>query len=283
MKIQFLASVVALAAIAGTATAGISGPTAYGLSSSGTTIYTWDVNNPANTNFVGSITGLQSAETIDGIDFRPATGELYGVSNQSRIYKISTSNGAATQVGSAAFTPPIAGSSIGMDFNPTVDRIRITSSAGENYRLHPVTGALVFNDIALNGATNRSVASAYTNSFAGATSTTLYNLDSGTNSLYTQIPPNNGTTNLIGGLGVDFDDNAGFDIHGANAYAVLNTGANFSGFYQINLATGAATLLGEVGDFQRGTIFFKGLAIIPTPGAFGLVSLAGLASLRRRR
>src|SRR2546423_991605 len=34
------------------------------------------------------ITGLQAGEFIEGIDRRPATGQLYAVSNQSRLYTI---------------------------------------------------------------------------------------------------------------------------------------------------------------------------------------------------
>lgn len=283
MNIRNLIAIGAVLTVAGAASAGVASATAYGLSTSGTSLYSWDVSSPGFTNFVGSVSGMQDGEVLEGIDFRPATGELYGLGSTSRMYKINTSTGAATQVGSGQFSTLLSGRSFGFDFNPTVDRIRVTSDLGQNIRLHPVTGGVAATDSNLNGVVSASVASAYTNSFAGSTSTTLYNLDAGTNSLYTQIPPNNGTTNLVGALGVDFSDAAGFDIHGPNAYAVLNTGGSYSGFYRIDLATGAATLLGEVGDFQRGTIFFKGLAIIPAPGIAGLIGAGTLAAARRRR
>lgn len=35
-----------------------------------------------------AVTGLQAGETIVGIDFRPATKQLYGLGNTSRLYTI---------------------------------------------------------------------------------------------------------------------------------------------------------------------------------------------------
>lgn len=283
MKKRNLLVAGAIASLASVANAGLgSGPIAYGLNSGGNLLYAWNLDSPAFTNFVGTISGLQDGEVIQGIDFRPATGELYGLGSSSRLYKIDANTAAATQVGSGQFSTALSGRSFGFDFNPTVDRIRVTSDLGQNIRLNPITGGVTV-DSNLNGPSSSSVASAYTNSFAGSTSTTLYNLDANTNSLYTQVPPNNGVTNLVGALGVDFTEVAGFDIFGPNAYAVLNTGADFSGFYRIDLATGAATFLGELGDFQRGTTFFGGLAIIPAPGVAGLLVGGGLMASRRRR
>src|SRR5262249_25187482 len=62
-----------------------------------------------------AITGLQPSENILGIDFRPRTGVLYGFSSQSRLYTIDTTTAAATQVGTAPFTPAINGTSFGFD------------------------------------------------------------------------------------------------------------------------------------------------------------------------
>src|SRR5690348_3822799 len=51
------------------------------------------------------VTGLQAAETLVGIDVRPANQLLYGVGSSSRLYTINPLTGVATQVGSAgAFT-----------------------------------------------------------------------------------------------------------------------------------------------------------------------------------
>lgn len=273
----------ALLVLAGQAVAGFSQPVAFALNDSGTSLYSFNVDSPGSTNFIGTVTGLDSGDSIVGIDFRPATFELYGLSRSGKLYTIDINNGAATPIGGNGAT--LTGSSFGVDFNPTVDRVRVTGSSTQNLRMHPTTGNVVFTDANLayaDGSSPFVVGSAYTNNFAGSTSTTLYNLDSRTDTLLTQIPPNAGQVNLVGGLGIDFDERAGFDIHGSNAYAVLNTGASFSGFYQIDLTTGAATFLGEIGD-GRGTVFFGSLAIIPAPGVAGVLGLAGVTTLRRRR
>jgi len=79
----------------------------------------------------------------------------------------------------------------------------------------------------------------------------------------TQNPPNNGTLNTVGALGVDTSDVVGFDITnpGGTAYAALRVGGN-SQLYTINLTTGAATLVGNVG----GTSAITGLtAVNPAP------------------
>jgi hypothetical protein len=142
------------------------------------------------------ITGLAAGEKLLAIDFRPATGQLYGVSSASRIYTINVSTGMATPVG-GSFTPAISGSFVGFDFNPTVDRIRLVTSSGQNLRLNPVTGMVAAVDGNINPAGASITAAAYTNSFAGATSTTLYDIDVATNQLYIQNPPNIGPLLLL--------------------------------------------------------------------------------------
>src|SRR5262245_36210724 len=146
------------------------------------------------------------------IDVRPATGELYGLSNANNLYKINPVTGAVTQVGSTLATPP-NGTLKSIDFNPTVDRIRVLGSGTtpNNLRYHPDTGALVLQDGDLAfaagdtnaGDTAAVVNGAYTNSFPGAASTTLYDLDATNDILATQSPPNNGTLNTVGPIGFD--------------------------------------------------------------------------------
>lgn len=195
-------------------------------------------------NATKAITGLQSGETILGVDMRPANGQLYALGSSSRLYTINTSSGAATVVGTAAFTPALSGTSFGFDFNPTVDRIRVVSNTGQNLRLHPTLGTAVATDGALNPGTPAIDAAAYTNNFSGATTTTLYGIDFDTNSLYIQAPPNDGKLTLVGGLGVNIEAGNGFDIGGTTgkAYAILKTGT-IASLYSINLTTGQATRL----------------------------------------
>src|SRR5205085_11157401 len=103
---------------------------------------------------------------------------------------------------------------------------------------------------------------AYTNSFAqsGTTVTTLYTLDSASNMLFIQNPPNNGTQTTgvpvtLGGSALGFTEVNGFDIPpgvqvgtsnaaaAGTGYALLTAGGN-TGLYAIDLTTGVAALLG---------------------------------------
>jgi hypothetical protein len=81
--------------------------------------------------------------------------------------------------------------------------------------------------------------------------------------LVTQLPPNNGTLNTVGALGVNFGPAAGFDIvtRDGNNYALAALqpeGKTRSGLYGVNLTTGAAVRIGTIGG---GRVVF-GLALI---------------------
>jgi hypothetical protein len=209
------------------------------------------------------ISGLEAGETIVGLDLRPATGELYGLGSTSRLYTIDPVTTVATQVGSGTFAVPLNGSSFGFDFNPTVDRIRVVSNTGQNIRLNPATGQMVDADPNVAGVqpdgnlayaagdpnagqTPNITGIAYTNNVAGAATTTLFGIDSSLDILVTQNPPNNGTLNTIGSLGVNATSVIGFDVRpgGDTALATLVVGGT-AGLYDINLTTGQATFLGD--------------------------------------
>jgi hypothetical protein len=83
-----------------------------------------------------SITGLPELKRIVGIDFRPSTGALYGVGNDSRVYVLDTLTGAATPIGTGPFTPAIDVLEVhfGMGFDPKTDQIRLmVAESGANY------------------------------------------------------------------------------------------------------------------------------------------------------
>jgi hypothetical protein len=159
---------------------------------------------------------------------------------------VNTASGALTVIGSPLLTA-LSGTSFGFDFNPTVDRIRLVSNTGQNLRLHPDLGTVVSVDGNLNPGTPFVTGAAYTNNIAGATTTTLFVIDSQTDMIYRQDPPNNGTLVAIGGLGVNVDADSGFDIGGnsATAFALLKVN-NVTSVYSINLATGAATKVSDI-------------------------------------
>lgn len=216
-----------------------------------------------------TITGVDMAggERIVSIDFRPATGQLYGVSNMSRVFVINPATAVARPLTTTAFSPTISGSIVSIDFNPTVDRIRLVTNTGQNLRLNPETGLVVLPDGAINGVAGATIAGvAYTNSQAGATSTTLYDIDPATDRLYIQNPPNDGKLVDVGPLGLNITDAVGFDISSTDntqgLVAVTFNGA--SELQQINLTSGRLQKLGNL----PGTII--GLAIPTTPVAYAI-------------
>lgn len=216
-----------------------------------------------------TITGLQTGETILGIDFRPATGTLYGIGSTSRVYVINPQTGLARAISATAFSPAITGTAIGLDFNPTVDRIRLVTSAGQNLRLNPETGTVAATDIALNGVTNPNVtAAAYTMNRAGAATTVLFVIDVTTDKLYKQDPPNDGKLVEVGALGFDAEQAGDFDINAAGtvALAALKTGGK-TNLYSIDLSTGKATKIAN--EFANAII---SIAIPTEPVAYAVSS-----------
>ena len=225
---------------------------------SGNRLLTFNNNAPGTITKTVTVTGLVAGDNLIAIDFRPATGVLYGLGSMSRLYSISSGTGVATPIGSpGAFT--LNGTSFGFDFNPVVDLIRVVSNTDQNVRLNPDTGAIATADPNVqyaatdpNAAANPNVVgSAYNNSFSGAGATTLYNIDSGLDILIVQQPANDGTLHTVGALGVDTTDNLGFDISGTTGIAYVSDtgGLILAGeLSNINLFTGVATFIGEIGD-----------------------------------
>ena len=230
------------------------------------TLLKLNAGDPSITKSRVSITGLAADEKLLAIDFRPATGQLYGVSTASKLYVIQPDSGTARAMGTAAFTPAINGTVVGLDFNPTVDRIRLVTNTGQNLRLNPETGAVAATDGALNPSTPSVSEVAYTNNSAGVTTTTLYDIDVTTDKLYSQTPPNNGTLVEVGSLGVDAEGAAGFDITNNDlAWTVLKVGGK-SRLYVVNLATGRVLNYGNF-TFADNII---GLAVPTTPVAYAV-------------
>ena len=212
-------------------------------------LVTFQSDNVTNVEPSHAITGLPGGEKIVGLDVRPLDGQLYALGATSRLYVINPRTGAARQVGATPFIPALAGTSFGFDFNPTVDRIRVTSDAEQNLRLNPDNGTVAGVDTNLAyapgdpgaGTTPNVAASAYTNSFDGATSTTLFDIDNARHALVIQNPPNDGTLTTVGALGTD-NNAVAFDIGDGNVgYAVLNGEQNRQNLFRIDLSNGHAT------------------------------------------
>lgn len=312
-----LVSRLALAASAasllgGILTAPAQAQTAYAIANGGTTLIRLDVTNPLNAVAVGTFNG--GATFLDGIDFRPANNVLYGyLDTTDTLYTVNLTTATLTAVGtgSEALDTDTDSNLLDLDFNPTIDRLRIVSDATDNLVYNPNNGAVngpntpapgtvtpLFypdGDVAETAGFNPLIiGNAYTNNLPGATTTVQYGIDYGTDSLVT-IANNAGTLTTVnqtlGNLGVLIDDDApfvGFDIFttlgGTNfAYAILDTTETGTAptLYTINLATGAATSLGAVGG---GFTQVYGLAVTPAapePGTLALALLGGGALVGR--
>lgn len=231
-----------------------------------------------------TISGLSPTEQILSIDFRPLTGELYGLSDRNAIYTLDRMSGNATKIG-AGFTDALNGGNFGFDFNPQIDRIRIVSDADQNFVAHPTTGnaniATTTNVAYAAGDPNTGkqpnvVHHAYDGNVFGqlAASTQLRAIDTQLDLLVTQAN-NAGTLQTIGSLGIDAQDIGGFDISTSGiAYAAFSNGvgAIASSLYTINLNTGAATKIGTIPQ----TIW--GLAAVPVPEPTGILPSVLLAA-----
>lgn len=249
----------------------------YALTSTGRLV-TFNSTSPAVATAM-SITGLQSGETLVGIDIRPGgttTGQILGLSSLGRIYVIDKFSAAATLKSTLSADPTdttapftaLSGMNFGVDFNPVVDRMRVVSDTGQDLRINVDTGAVI-TDGALNTAgtaRNGVVEVGYTNDFAATCRTTLFYIDAMADKLLTTADPNNGTLTEVGALGVDASASSGFEIStdsmGNNAaFAALQVGTA-TNLYSINLTTGAATSNGAISGLNSGETI-RGIAIAP--------------------
>jgi len=237
----------------------------------------FSTSNPETVISSANITGLQAGEKILGIDFRPATGQLYGLGSNSRLYTINPSTGVATFVAALTTVPmgsttavplSLEGTSFGFDFNPVVDRIRIVSNTGQNLRANPITGLTL-----VDGRINPQPASvngvAYDNNDNDpATGTALYALDILTDQEFEINPPNNGTLVEPLDIKLKIEGDGGFDIAPRNANVTTDIGLAIyevnkkSTLFRIDVETGETKILAK---YDKG-VMYSALAISPVAG-----------------
>lgn len=238
----------------------------------GNQLIQFNAGQPQKTLASRALTGLAAGDTLVGIDYRVAKGQLFGLGASGQLYRIDTKTAAASAIGTPVGLPAGA-TEWGFDFNPTVDRIRVVSNTGFNMRLHPETGAVVDADpntpgLQMDGRlsfdaadVNASkaanvVAAGYTYNKDNDKLTTNYALDGQLGVLVHQgskegvqpmVSPNSGKLYTVGSLGVGSFDKATLDISDVSnaAYSAITTGGQ-SVWYRIDLATGKATRIAAV-------------------------------------
>jgi trimeric autotransporter adhesin len=217
-----------------------------------------------------TVSGLQGAESVLGIDVRPSDRNVYAVTSAGRLYTVNATTGTATTVATLSadptdntdpYTPNDLNGGIAMDVSPAADQLRAYNGNGKNLRVNLNTG-VVTSDIALSAAglnpANASIATiSYTNGFAGTVNNTLYLIDSTNDRLLTTpAGATGGVLANVGSLAIQGDVQAvaGLEINAVNnsAFAALQVGnATSSDLYNINLSTGAATRVGSIGTTAR--------------------------------
>ncbi len=225
-----------------------------------------------------TLQGLPEGSALNGIDFRVAYGQLYGISDRGQLWIIDTASGAVDPVGTGEIAA-LSGQSTGFDFNPAADRIRVITTEGDNWRLHPETGELVATDPKLGYVANDPAAgqspvasaAAYTYNTDDDSLTTNFAIDQALGTLLTQgtregaadaISPNTGQLFTVGPLGLGALSQVSFDISDIDnrALAAIRSERDEpTHLYEIDLVSGAARDLGRLGNGEA----VIGLAIEP--------------------
>ncbi|MFB2554018.1 DUF4394 domain-containing protein [Ensifer soli] len=227
------------------------------------TLVMFDTEKPAVTKTM-EVTGV---DKLVGIDFRPGTKSVMGVTPDHKIVSINLETGAATDVATMDKMLTMTEAPVVVDFNPMADRLRFMTGT-TNHRVHPDTGAvtvdgtLAFEDGDMHkGETPNIVAAAYTNSIGKPEKTAMYNIDATIGALIQQTKPNDGTLKAIGKLGIEETPATyAFDIQGMEggqnaAYLVAS-----KMLYSVNLETGAATGIGAITGLDNEV---RDIAILP--------------------
>jgi hypothetical protein len=190
---------------------------------------------------------VQGVTRLLGIDYRPGTMTVIGVTDAQAIVVIDPATGATTPLSQMNTLLPVADAPVIVDVNPAADRLRFMSGM-VNHRVNMDTGEVTV-DGALNwdaadanaAATPMVVATGYINSHGKPEKTAMYNIDAGLSALLQQTAPNDGTNKTIGALGVDLTGPVGFDV--ATTADGTNTAwlAAMGGLHTVDLSTGKVT------------------------------------------
>ena len=248
----------------------------------------FDSSSPGAIISSGLVTGLVPGDRLIAIDFRPATGQLYAFSTGDRLYVIDPRTRAVIRT-LGPVSPAINGNAIAFDFDPSRDRLRVVNDdvgpSRQNFLIDPdpAAGGGVsvetppeFAPGDVNAPARATIhALAYDNNVLGAAHSRLWAVHRGLGTnvpyLVTIAPAGGGQVRTVGPLlgiteAAHVTGDIGFDIApvGGAAYAVLKLNSptiTATHLYEVNLASGAATQLGAVGE--AGTVI--DIAVVPPP------------------
>jgi Domain of unknown function (DUF4394) len=242
-------------------------------------LISFNVRKPDQLQSIRNISGLPAGVSLVGIDFRPKTGDLYGVGSNSVVYRVNPQTAIAiaenvapgTPPMDVPFTPALNGTKFGIDFNPAPDAVRVVSDAQQNLRLSPDAGTVVGGaaDGNLNPGMPQVVGAAYTNSTFSftqppATAVQLYVLDRAQNQVCLQNPPNAGTLTMCQPLdGVKLGRDTGWDIAGPDdiGYLATTDRRGRATLYAVDETTGDTSKIDRIGGRRLSGLTVTGLAV----------------------
>src|ERR1039457_6669782 len=240
----------------------------------GNQFFTFDSSNPGTVLTSVGVSGMQGGDTL--VDIACLGSTLYALGSAGNLYTVNATTGVAALVNHFG---PLNGIYFGMD--ASASGIRVVSDADINLLLNPSTGAIISSTPTLTPTTLNLDAIASSGS-------TMYAVDSVANTLGI-LNTAAGTFATIGALGYDVNSKNGFDISSASGIAYFSSAVSSSGtdpnLYEINLATGFASLVGQIGQGEGTLIDGLTVTAVPEPGtiALALAGGAGMIALLRRR
>jgi Domain of unknown function (DUF4394) len=190
------------------------------------------------------ITGMLESERVLALDFRPATGGLYGLGSSNRIYLIDPRTGRAAPVG-PFLEITLNGLEWGLDADPVNDVLRVVGDAELNFRVDPDTGRAIDaqpassvpqpdGDLSWGPGENPNVEAI---AYSGAR---LFALDTIRDVLATIPSPNSGVLRLTGPLGVSAGSPAALDFARGGLWATFPRVGTPVELFRLDPATGRA-------------------------------------------
>lgn len=196
----------------------------------------------------GQVTGMRDLDyegRIHGIDYRPATDSLIGVTEAFEVVEIDPETGGWNLLVTMDTELEIAPDGVVIvDINPAADALRFMSGT-TNHRVNLSSGAvMVDGDLSFTDGTEGMPVvggTAYSNSHGMPESTAMYNIDTAMGALLRQTAPNDGDNAMIGSLDVMLEGPVAFDIvtdaEGMNTAWLSANG----GLHTVSLEDGSVT------------------------------------------